>query len=372
MSSKLQSVDRELLVSIIIPVYNEERFIAKVIERVLEADFGFSNTNKEIVVVNDGSSDNTWDEISRFEKSIKSVNFNKNQGKGAALRKGFEIAGGDILLIQDADFEYDPKDYHELLKPIIEGQADVVYGSRFIGGQSHRVLFFWHYVANLFLTILSNMFSCLNLTDMETGYKAFRKEAIHSISLKENRFGFEPEVTIKLAQKEWKFYEIGISYNGRGYADGKKISWIDAVRALFVIFKYGLDRQAIATVLIVILLISGLMGISADLVRFFKQIPQTLSQELPGQKFAPLVNYISHEKEVGFLDNTDQQEYVKDLYQTQNILAPVIIKEGTESEFIIVSNYGSSSIDELKIRLKVKVIAKFDQGSISLLQKNEH
>ncbi|MBI2669810.1 MAG: glycosyltransferase family 2 protein [Candidatus Yanofskybacteria bacterium] len=369
MPPKLQTADK-VLVSIIIPVYNEERFVAKVIERVLEADLGFSNTHKEIVVVNDGSSDNTFSEISKFENSIKIVSLDKNQGKGTALRKGFAIANGDILLIQDADFEYDPKDYHELLKPIIENKADVVYGSRFIGGQSHRVLFFWHYLANLFLTLLSNMFSNLNLTDMETGYKAFRKEAINSISLKETRFGFEPEVTIKLAQQGWKFYEIGISYNGRSYAEGKKISWIDAARALFVIFKYGLNKQAVAIILIAILLISGSLGVSKDIIRFFKQIPPALSQELPGQKFTPLISYVANKKEVGFLDNNEQQEYLKDFYQAQNILAPVIIKEGSESEFIIVSNYRPSSINELKTKLNAEVIAEFHQGSIYLLQKN--
>lgn len=232
---------RVKLVSIIIPAYNEEEFIGQIIDRVISADLKFEGVEKEIIVVNDGSSDKTRDEIEQFKDGVKIINFSRNKGKGAALRAGFRLARGDIILIQDADLEYNPNDYHKLLKPIIEGEADVVYGSRFVGGQAHRVLFFWHYVANRFLTTLSNMFSNLNLTDMETGYKVFKKTAIQSISLKENRFGFEPEVTIKLAKKGWKFYEIGISYYGRNYAEGKKIKWNDGLWALIVIFYYGLN-----------------------------------------------------------------------------------------------------------------------------------
>lgn len=368
MPPKLQFADKKVLVSIIIPVYNEERFVAKVIERVLEADLGFSNAHKEIVVVNDGSSDNTWNEISQFENSIKTVNIDKNQGKGTALRKGFAIASGDIFLIQDADFEYDPKDYHELLKPIIENKADVVYGSRFIGGQSHRVLFFWHYLANLFLTLLSNMFSNLNLTDMETGYKAFRKEAIDSISLKENRFGFEPEVTIKLAQRGWKFYEIGISYNGRGYAEGKKISWIDAVRALFVIFKYGISRQIIVTLIIFALVFSALIGAAKEVAGLVKQIPYINSQKPPGQKFTPLISKIYGEKSVGFISNATDQEYVKDLYQAQHVLAPAIVQEGDQPRFILVSGYSKTALKTLETNLGAHLIIELP-NNVYLIKK---
>jgi len=236
----MKNSKRIKLVSIIIPAYNEEKFIERIVSRVLAADLKLKDVEKEIILINDGSSDKTWDEILKLGSSVKAINFSKNKGKGAALRVGFQIAKGDILLIQDADMEYNPDDYHKLLKPIIEGEADVVYGSRFVGGQAHRVLFFWHYIANRFLTSLSNMFSNLNLTDMETGYKAFRKNALQSISLNENRFGFEPEVTIKLAKKGWKFYEVGISYSGRNYAEGKKIKWTDGLWALIVIFYYGL------------------------------------------------------------------------------------------------------------------------------------
>jgi len=351
-----KSQNKKILVSIIVPVYNEEKTVAKVIERVLSADLGFPNTDVEVVVINDGSSDNTRNEISRFQKFIKVVNLDKNQGKGAALRKGFEVAKGDIFLIQDADFEYDPSDYHELLKPIIEGGADVVYGSRFIGGHSHRVLLFWHYIANLLLTLLSNMFSNLNLTDMETGYKAFRKEAIRSIPLQENRFGFEPEVTIKLAQKEWRFYEIGISYNGRGYAEGKKISWVDAIKAFFVIFRYGFNERVFVSLLIFTLIFSAIAGIAKETVRLVKQIPVMTSQKPPGQKFMPLINIISGEKNVGFISAAIEQEYVMDLYQAQHILAPIIVEEGSKPRFVIVSGYSKKALEILMDNLKVRLV----------------
>lgn len=363
-----KSQNKNTLVSIIVPVYNEEKFIAKVIERVLSANLGFPNTDIEVVVINDGSSDNTWNEISRFQKFIKVVNLEKNQGKGAALRKGLEVARGDIFLIQDADFEYDPSDYHELLKPIIGGDADVVYGSRFIGGRSHRVLLFWHYIANLFLTLLSNMFSNLNLTDMETGYKAFRKEAIRSISLQENRFGFEPEVTIKLAQKDWRFYEIGISYNGRGYAEGKKISWIDAIRALFVIFRYGFNKRVFISLLIFILIFSGIVGIAKETVGFVKQIPVMISQKPPGQKFMPLINIISGEKGVGFISAATEQEYIMDLYQAQHILAPVIVEEGSKPRFIIVSGYSKNALGTLTSNLKAHLVKELP-NNLYLIKK---
>ena len=236
-----------MLVSIIIPVYNEERYVSSVIDRVLAIDLGFSGLDKEVIVVDDGSTDKSWGLISQFPPSIKKIHLEVNEGKGSALRRGFEEAEGELVLIQDADLEYDPKDYHELLRPLVEGRADIVYGSRFVGGQARRVLFFWHYLANICLTLLCNIFSNLNLTDMETGSKVFRKEALNSISLRENRFGFESEVTLKLSQQGWRFYEIGISYNGRTYTDGKKISWKDAYRALFVIFRYGVGRRATTT-----------------------------------------------------------------------------------------------------------------------------
>jgi len=228
------------LVSIIIPVYNEERYIAQVIEKALTADLGAENLEREIIVVNDGSTDKTQTVIEQIKLPVRAFNLKPNQGKGAALQKGFAEARGEVIIIQDADLEYDPADYPKLLQPIIDDRADVVYGSRFAGGESHRVLFFWHSLANRWLTFLSNIFADLNLTDMETGYKAFTKEAIDSVRLAERRFGIEPEMTIKLANRGWRFYEVGISYNGRNYAEGKKIGWRDGWRALWVILKYGL------------------------------------------------------------------------------------------------------------------------------------
>ena len=226
--------------SIVIPVYNEEKFVSTTINRVLEIDL--SGLSREIVVVDDGSKDNTvkilqalaeqYPEIQVFQQPV-------NMGKGAALRRGFQEATGDIVLIQDADLEYDPFDYPALLKPILDDKADVVYGSRFLGGP-HRVLYFWHYVGNQFLTLLSNLTTNLNLTDMETGYKVFRAKVIKEIPLKSNRFGFEPEVTAKIARRGWRMFETPISYFGRSYAEGKKIGWKDGIQAVYCIIRYGI------------------------------------------------------------------------------------------------------------------------------------
>jgi glycosyltransferase involved in cell wall biosynthesis len=224
-------------VSVLIPAYNELRTLPAVLERVQE------QKPAEIIVVDDGSTDGTRDFLIKNykdKKGVKIVFQEKNRGKGAAIQAGLKICSQDIVIIQDADLEYNPSEYPRLLEPIQRGAADAVYGSRFIGSSPHRVLFFWHYLGNKFLTFLANIFSNLNLTDMETGYKAFRREAIASVRLTEKDFRFEPEVTIKLALKGWRFYEVGISYYGRSYAEGKKIRWLDGVKALWAIIKHGL------------------------------------------------------------------------------------------------------------------------------------
>lgn len=233
--------------SIVIPAYNEERTIHLILNKI-QAVTLTNNIRKEIIIVNDCSRDKTAEAISRYQEQNPGLNISYfehkvNQGKGAAIHTGIKEAKGDLVIIQDADLEYDPKEYNDLLVPFLNADADVVYGSRFMGSNPHRILFFWHTIGNKFLTFLSNMFSNLNLTDMETCYKMFRREIIQSIRLKENRFGFEPEITAKIAKiKDIKIYEIGISYYGRTYAEGKKINWKDGFRAIYCIFKYNLIR----------------------------------------------------------------------------------------------------------------------------------
>jgi glycosyltransferase involved in cell wall biosynthesis len=219
--------------SIVIPVYNEIQTIRQVIDRVKASPF-----DKEIILVDDGSTDGSREFLASLDEAgVIVVLQDRNRGKGAALRAGFDRASGDVVLIQDADLEYDPADYPRLLGPILEDKADVVFGSRF-GGEAHRVLLYWHYVGNRFLTTLSNMFTNLNLSDMETGYKVFRRSILERLQLKSNRFGFEPEITAKIARFGYRVYEVAISYHGRGYDAGKKISWKDGVAAIGCIVRY--------------------------------------------------------------------------------------------------------------------------------------
>jgi glycosyltransferase involved in cell wall biosynthesis len=221
--------------SVLVPVFNEVGTVRTLLERVRAVPLA-----KEVIVVDDCSTDGTREVLAALEPgAIRLIRHEKNQGKGAALRTGFAHAAGDIVIVQDADLEYDPREYHQLVAPIIAGKADVVFGSRFMGGRPHRVLFFWHSVANGMLTLLSNMVTNLNLTDMETCYKVFRADVLRRIVIQENRFGFEPEITAKIARLGCRIYEVGIGYDGRGYEEGKKIGMRDAFRALVCIFKYG-------------------------------------------------------------------------------------------------------------------------------------
>ena len=225
--------------SIVIPVYNEAATIAHIVELVRAVDVGLE---KEILLVDDCSRDGTREILTTMAEAradLRVIFHETNQGKGAALRSGFSAATGDIVLIQDADLEYDPNEYPRLLKPILDGRADVVYGSRFLGGGAHRVVYYWHYLGNKLLTTLSNMTTNLNLTDMEVCYKVFRREVIQGLVLKENRFGFEVEITAKVARRKCRIYEVPISYYGRDYSEGKKIGWRDGISAIRCIFKYG-------------------------------------------------------------------------------------------------------------------------------------
>lgn len=229
--------------SIIIPAFNESATIQQILKKIYSTKL-IHEISKEVILVNDCSTDNTLAlalEIKREYSDLKIINHSHNSGKGFAIRTGIENASGNFIIIQDADTEYDPREYNLLLQPILDGFADVVYGSRFSGGNPHRILFFWHSIGNKFLTFLSNMFTDLNLTDMETCYKLFRAEIIKSIKLRENRFGFEPEVTAKLSRiKGIRIYEVGISYYGRTFSEGKKISWVDGFKAIFCVLKYNI------------------------------------------------------------------------------------------------------------------------------------
>ena len=231
-----------MLLSVVIPVYNERDTLLEIIRRVLHAPI---DLQRELILVDDCSTDGTAELYPQLDQhfpdaSIRVFKHPVNRGKGAALRTGFAQTTGDLVLVQDADLEYDPRDYPKLLKPILDGRADVVYGSRFVGGEEHRVLYFWHSVGNRFVTTLSNMFTDLNLTDMETCYKVFRAEVLKGITIKSDRFGVEPELTAKVARGKWRLYEVGISYSGRSYEEGKKITWRDGLKAVLSIIRFAI------------------------------------------------------------------------------------------------------------------------------------
>ena len=229
----------KILTSIIIPVFNEEKTIKILLDKVLEQ----KKIEKEIIVIDDCSTDKTKHLIeTEYKNKVKFISNYKNFGKGYCVRKGIEISNGEIILIQDADLEYDPTDYKKLLTPLFENRADVVYGSRFLGDGEKRVLYFWHRVGNFILTLLSNSLTNLNLTDMEVGYKAFKSKTLENIELKENRFGFEPEITAKISKKKLRVFEVGIRYYGRTYLEGKKINWKDGISAIYCIFKYNIFK----------------------------------------------------------------------------------------------------------------------------------
>ena len=230
-------ISNDILLSIVVPCFNEINTLEEVIQKIKNSPI----KNKEIIIVDDYSTDGSREFLEKIKDQWIKIKFHKkNKGKGAALKTGINLAKGKVVIIQDADLEYDPEDYPNMINPIINNKADVVYGSRFKGGQPHRVVYFWHRVGNGFLTLLSNIFTDLNLSDMETCYKAFKREIIQSIKIEEDRFGFEPEITAKISKKNYRIYEVGISYYGRTYKEGKKIGWKDGVQAILCILKYNL------------------------------------------------------------------------------------------------------------------------------------
>ncbi|MDC3031262.1 glycosyltransferase family 2 protein [Prochlorococcus sp. AH-716-P08] len=231
--------NNDILLTVIVPCFNEINTIEKVIKKIKTS----SVQDKEIIIVDDFSTDGSREYLKNFSDKKVTIKFHsRNKGKGAAIRTGIKSAKGKIIIIQDADLEYDPNEYHNVISPIINNKADVVYGSRFKGGQPHRVVYFWHRVGNGFLTLLSNIFTDLNLSDMETCYKAFRSEVIKNIRIDENRFGFEPEITAKISRRNYRIFEVGISYYGRTYKEGKKIGWKDGIHAIWCILKYNLIK----------------------------------------------------------------------------------------------------------------------------------
>lgn len=235
----MSAQEKSIILSVVVPCFNEINTIGEVIKNILESPIN----PKEIIIIDDFSTDGSREYLKNIDhKDIKIIFNQKNLGKGAALSKGIKFASGQIIIIQDADLEYDPNEYPNIIGPILNGKADIVYGSRFQGGQPHRVVYFWHRVGNGFLTIFSNLFTDLNLTDMETCYKAFRSDIIKNIKIEEKRFGFEPEITAKISKLNCRIYEVGISYYGRTYKEGKKIGWKDGFRAIFCILKYNLFR----------------------------------------------------------------------------------------------------------------------------------
>jgi glycosyltransferase involved in cell wall biosynthesis len=364
--------------SVVVPVYNERRFVGEILERIEAVEM-----DKEIVVVDDGSTDGTTQflremaETHRF-RSARFIFKEKNAGKGAALRTGIEAARGDIVIIQDADLEYDPVEYPRLIEPIVSGKADVVFGSRFLSGP-HRVLFFWHSVGNQTLTLFSNMMTNLNLTDMETGYKVFRRDIFDKITIEENRFGFEPEITAKVAKLRCRVYEIPIAYHGRDYSEGKKITWRDGFAALYCIVKYNLLRSSrlpssmrmLGLISLLVITFFNVIDLRQKIGPLQPSADDTVSYD---QRLQELRRLLPRTGQVGYLTDGDPLDGIRNpgpnkvYYMTQYALVPLVVRPGTEGQ-IIIGNFmdpQSAAIQTTGLKL-VKDLG----GGLMLLRKDD-
>jgi glycosyltransferase involved in cell wall biosynthesis len=364
--------------SIVVPVFNEHKFIGEVLQRIEAVTL-----EKEIVVVDDGSTDGTSELLRQFAQSgrFRSAQFifkEKNAGKGAALRTGIDAARGDIVLIQDADLEYDPAEYSRLIEPILAGKADVVYGSRFLSGP-HRVLLFWHSIGNKVLTLFSNMMTNLNLTDMETGYKVFRREIFSKITIEENRFGFEPEITAKIANLRCRIYEIPIAYHGRDYSEGKKITWRDGIAALYCIMKYNLIRprrlSAVAKtsglLLLLIITAANVSELSRNMGPFPKEpmdYPGRYDRRLQELRaMLPKSGEVRYVTDAPPLNSIEAPELVTRYYATQYALVPLVLSLDSDTDLVVGNFVDPAAIEDRTQNLQL--VKDFGDGLMLLRKK---
>lgn len=389
MNKKEINIDRQaehVKLSVVIPCYNEKKTIKEIINKIRQVSI--KGVEIEIVIVDDCSTDGTREILKNELANLvdKVIYHETNLGKGAALRTGFGETTGNIVIVQDADLEYDPAEYQTMISPIMQNQADVVYGSRFMGGLPHRVVFFWHMVGNRLITMMSNMFTNLNLTDIETCYKAFRREVIQSIEIEENRFGFEPEITAKLANWpncELRIYEVGISYYGRTYQEGKKIGWRDGFSALYCILKYNLWKTKgnryksgllkILTLSVLISLYSGTKACKQEARRLQPRLfhLEESLDEISGldKRFKKLQHLLPASEVVDYV--SDQPDDVRTYYLIQYAIAPVFLAPGSNSSHVIVHCHEAHRLKDLIAKHDISVLKQIDEKTALCKRKND-